>query len=358
MRSSLATATICGSFGCSSASPVAARQTSSLGMAANLKPSTSSRSQAERRSSCCSNAGSCAPRSSCISTQRRDEVTRTSAAPAWRWRHESLPGWSTSNVWCACLISDTARQRRSLLLAAGKPVRRHAVARGKPGPGEGFGRQGGAALARHAAAREPIFHVVCKARPEKIRLLMRVHDLAAPGFRVRACRGGLARPVDKFSFLGRVQARQHAQQGRLAAAIGPDEDIAVPGLELERRGVEQDALAEALDDALGLEERAHSRPPSPCSQASATLTPTAMTISTKPSAMPYANSPLEVSSAIAVVVVRVRPSILPATSSAQPTSDTTRPKALTNPAVTAKRTSHSVVPIARSGRAPRQRAVS
>src|SRR5258708_2440564 len=230
-----------------------------------------------------------------------------------------------------------------MLLAAGKPVRRHAVARGKPGPGESFACQSDAALARHAAAREPIFHVVGKARPEKIRLLMHVHDLAAPGFRVRACRGGLARPVDKLSCLGKVQARQHAQQGRLAAAIGPDEDIAVPGLELERRRVEQNALTEALDDALGLEERAHSRPPSPCNQASATLTPTAMTTSTKPSAMPYANPPLEVSSAIAVGMLRVRPAMLPPTSSAQPTSDTTRPKALTNPAITAKRTSHSVV---------------
>src|SRR2546426_8162494 len=67
-----------------------------------------------------------------------------------------------------------ARQRRSLLLAAGKPVRRHAVARGKPGPGEGFTCQGGAALARHAAPREPGFHVVGKAGPEKIRPLMRV----------------------------------------------------------------------------------------------------------------------------------------------------------------------------------------
>src|SRR5439155_18017642 len=152
-----------------------------------------------------------------------------------------------------------ARQRRSMLLAAGKPVRRHAVARGKPGPGEGLGGQDGAALARHAAAGEPIFHVVGKARPEKIRLLMRVYDLAAPGFRVGACRGGFARPVNEFSLLGKVQARKHAQQGRLSAAIGTDEDIAVPGLELERRRIEQNALAEALDDTLGLEDRKSTR---------------------------------------------------------------------------------------------------
>src|SRR5205085_3888982 len=35
----------------------------------------------------------------------------TSAAPAWRWRYESLPGWSTSNVWWACLMSDTRSPR-------------------------------------------------------------------------------------------------------------------------------------------------------------------------------------------------------------------------------------------------------
>jgi hypothetical protein len=104
---SLATATICGSFGCRSGSPVAARQTSSFGIGANLKPSTISRSHGEMRFTCSSNGGSWAPRSSCIRTQRRDEVTRISAAPAWRWRYESLPGWSTSNVWWACLISDT-----------------------------------------------------------------------------------------------------------------------------------------------------------------------------------------------------------------------------------------------------------
>src|ERR671937_402611 len=104
---SLATATMCGSFGCRSGSPVTRRHTSSFGIAACLKPSTITRSHGERRASCASNAGSAAPRNSCISTQRRDEVTSTSAAPAWRCRYESLPGWSTSNVWCACLMSDT-----------------------------------------------------------------------------------------------------------------------------------------------------------------------------------------------------------------------------------------------------------
>ena len=65
---------------------LARAQTSSLGIGANLKPSTRSRSQGEMRFTCSSNEGSCAPRSSCIRTQRREEVTRISQAPAWRWR--------------------------------------------------------------------------------------------------------------------------------------------------------------------------------------------------------------------------------------------------------------------------------
>ncbi len=40
----------------------------------------------EIRFTCSSNDGSGAPRSSCISTQRREDVTRISLAPAWRWR--------------------------------------------------------------------------------------------------------------------------------------------------------------------------------------------------------------------------------------------------------------------------------
>jgi hypothetical protein len=44
------------------------------------------RSQGDRRSICSVRPGSGAPRNSCISAQRRDEVTSTSVQPAWRWR--------------------------------------------------------------------------------------------------------------------------------------------------------------------------------------------------------------------------------------------------------------------------------
>src|SRR5581483_10546673 len=69
----------------------------------------SSRSHGETRPSCSSSVGSGAPRSSCMITQRFCELTRTSVQPACLWRYESLPGWSTSKLWCACLISETTR---------------------------------------------------------------------------------------------------------------------------------------------------------------------------------------------------------------------------------------------------------
>src|SRR5262249_25959349 len=60
-------------------------------------------------SSSSSSPRSGAPRSSCISAQRTEELTSTSVQPAWRCRYESLPGWSRSKLWCACLIRDTLR---------------------------------------------------------------------------------------------------------------------------------------------------------------------------------------------------------------------------------------------------------
>ena len=49
--------------------------------------------------------------------RRRFDAMTTSNAPAWRWRHESLPSWSMSNSWCACLTTETrwpARRRRAM----------------------------------------------------------------------------------------------------------------------------------------------------------------------------------------------------------------------------------------------------
>jgi len=64
--------------------------------------------------------------------------------------------------------------------------------------------------------------------------------------------------------------------------------------------------------------------------------------STSPSAMPTANSPLPVSSAMAVVMVRVCHLMLPPTIMDMPTSETMRPKAVTPAPRRWKRTSHNV----------------
>src|ERR1700677_3910803 len=46
-----------------------------------------------------------------MSAQGRPDATTTSLAPASRCSHESLPGRSMSNSWCACLIVATLRPR-------------------------------------------------------------------------------------------------------------------------------------------------------------------------------------------------------------------------------------------------------
>ena len=61
----------------------------------------------ELRATSRSSGGSGASRNSCSSAQRRSEATMTSHAPAWRCRHESLPGRSTWKAWWACLTVDT-----------------------------------------------------------------------------------------------------------------------------------------------------------------------------------------------------------------------------------------------------------
>src|SRR5690554_7129277 len=54
-----------------------------------LKPSTSSRSQGAIRAIRASSVASGSPRSSCMSAQRRDELTSTSCAPARSEEHTS-----------------------------------------------------------------------------------------------------------------------------------------------------------------------------------------------------------------------------------------------------------------------------
>src|ERR1700722_16924528 len=106
---SVAMPTMPGSSGNSAGLPLAARCTSILRCGSRLNPSITTRSTRDILASSSGNFGASAPRSSCISAQRRVEETRTSTAPDCRCTQESLPGMSTSNSWWACLITETRR---------------------------------------------------------------------------------------------------------------------------------------------------------------------------------------------------------------------------------------------------------
>ena len=83
-------------------------------------------------------------------------------------------------------------------------------------------------------------------------------------------------------------------------------------------------------------------------QASALIKIT-MEISTMPRPIASGRSPLEVSSAIAVVMVRVKPSILPPTMMMAPTSAAARPNPASNAVTRLKRASQISVAMRRSG---------
>src|SRR6185436_19180145 len=126
------------------------------------------------------------------------------------------------------------------------------------------------------------------------------------------------------------------------------------------RNAQYSAPAPGLGESGDFDYACHSRliPPCPCTAASATFTASASTMSTIPSATPCANSPLLVSSAIAVGMLRVSPAMLPPTISEQPISEIMRPNPIKTAAITPKRTSHNVVIAARRLPAPRLAAVS
>ena len=97
-----------GSSSARSGVPRSRRCTSSLGCGKRLKPSTMTRSTGRHpRRAARPGGGSGAPRSSWITAQRRAVASTTSSAPASRWRQVSLPGWSRSTSWWACLTVET-----------------------------------------------------------------------------------------------------------------------------------------------------------------------------------------------------------------------------------------------------------
>src|SRR6185369_8779615 len=125
------------------------------------------------------------------------------------------------------------------------------------------------------------------------------------------------------------QAHGQPQQRGLAAAIGPDQNGGCSWRECQRNVIENRELA---DDHRGIfehdrqiaERRPHghpaSRSPARRTPHASAFTTTTIAISTAPSPSASGRSPFDVSSAIAVVMVRVKPSILPPTMITAPTS--------------------------------------
>src|SRR5262249_16493894 len=160
---------------------------------------------------------------------------------------------------------------------------------------------------------------------------------------------GASRPRDRS---GAHLAKPHGDpdQRGLARAVRPDQHGGRPGRKHERDSVEKRDLAGTHAHVFHHHAQIPDPPPHPYPartsptrrtlQASA-LTRMMITISTKPSPMASARSPFDVSSAIAVVMVRVKPSILPPTIISVPTSAAARPKPASRVVTRLKRASHS-----------------
>eukprot|EP01136_Pigoraptor_vietnamica_P011839 Opistho-1_new@51144 len=161
---------------------------------------------------------------------------------------------------------------------------------------------------------------------------------------------GLAhRKIDlQAAAAGPHQAVQGAQQGAFAAAVGADQRHAFAGLDAQATGLERLHLAVVHAHTLQFKQRVHSPPPwgwaassfTPSgggsssrrsrqrrTSAISTLSSSTTASSSRPSASASGKSPLLVSSAMAVVMTRVKPSMLPPTTITAPTSEIARPKA-------------------------------
>src|SRR5215207_1058932 len=161
---------------------------------------------------------------------------------------------------------------------------------------------------------------------------------------------------------GHQQTHGDPQQGALARPVRAHHGRGRSRIDLERNPVQnrQPAIENRYvfeDDGqfgLGSAHRLYPANRSPrrrTPQASA-LTPSTMAISTKPKPMASGRSPFEVSSAMAVVMVRVKPSILPPTIITAPTSAAARPKPASSAVTRLKRASHNSAATRRTGPTP------
>src|SRR5262249_6824799 len=216
-------------------------------------------------------------------------------------------------------LGERARQRQPLLLAAGEFSRGTVGQAVEADQRAELGHARGALAARHAGGGERVADVAGGAAAEHHRALE--HD--------RAPRRRHVRPAAPAQAAARRRDQPHheAEEGGLAGAVRPDQHRRRSGRQRERDAVEDGHAARAdagvrdHDRQVG-GRRAHGhaakRSPARRSPQAAALTAMTIAISTRPSPMASGRSPFEVSSAIAVVMTRVKPSILPPTMSTAP----------------------------------------
>src|SRR5215472_14456477 len=237
-------------------------------------------------------------------------------------------------------LGERARERQPLLLAAGELSRRPAAEPEKTDGGGELVDAGTALCTRHAGGRKRITDVAGGAAAEHRRALE--HDGAMRWL------GGLAASPGHASAHGRSQAHEQAQQRGLACAVRSDQHGRRAGRESEGDAVEDGHAARREADLLEHDRqisngRAHAHPanrsPARRKPQAAALTVTTRAISTRPNPMASGRSPFDVSNAIAVVMTRVKPSMLPPTMSTAPTSAAARPKPASSAVTRLKRPS-------------------
>src|SRR5260221_2933349 len=242
-----------------------------------------------------------------------------------------------------------ARQRagegKALLLAAGEAPRRTSAEPIQPDQAEQRRKPCVVLAAWNGGGPDRIADIAGSAAPEHGRTLE--HD------------GAPLRHADALAAAGDAAARRGekphrgGQQGGLARRVRSDENRRRAlrqrqGDAIEHRhrtGDEADLLE--FDRQIG-QRSVHADHPASFSPArraiqAKALTATTIIISTLPSPMARARLPFEVSSAIAVVMVRVKPSILPPTMMTAPTSAAARPKPASSVVTRLKRASQTSV---------------
>src|SRR6516165_2211384 len=248
------------------------------------------------------------------------------------------------------LLGKRARERQPLLLAAGKLSCRPAAEAAEADQGAELIQAPVARSARHAGGRERVADVAGGAAAKHHRALK--HDGASRGRHLLA--SAPAHPPARR----RDQAYSQTQQRSLAGAVRADDDRGRSSRKLERDALQERHVAGDGADILEHDRQigdggAHGHPAyrSPARrrpQADA-LTATTIAINTVLSPIASGRSPFDVSSAIAVVMVRVKSSILPPTMITAPTSAAARPKPASSAVTRLKRPSQIRVAMRPSG---------